>query len=144
MTAFLDSATVAGVRASTTGLFWDECVILRRTAPASTSGYGKEEEKFGNYDGAHASLAITTTCKVGMDDGDEIPDQTQRPERRATILFPSTIEGSVSELDRVQITKRFGTSLARTLLCDVIGIPAMVVTGLLAEIRLRPGGAGNG
>jgi hypothetical protein len=136
--SFLGASQVAGIRASTSGVFWDSCTILRYTAPASEGGYGQYDGTWGDYDDDHPELEIATPCKVG---GLGLADDLAWSEEvrgRGSITFPVTLEGQVGRLDRVQITSKFGSTLAASITCVVNGDPVMGLLGIRCDVEVVP------
>jgi hypothetical protein len=143
VTSFLSSADVAAVRQSAEGLFWDECVILRYTAPEQSSGYQKFGGHYGNWDDEHEEMEVTTPCQVtiatstqsGMAEGG---DWSQLKNMIGQLLLPAGT--SLSNLDRINWTKQLGDALPTPILFEVIGPPAPGLVGIVANIQLAPGG----
>lgn len=139
MTSFLPANTVTGIRAATQGLFWDKGRVDRYTAPSSKALYGHlANGTYGDYDDEHPALAIETDCKVSMGQMGEAGQNEELGTGRGTVMFPASMEGSVSKLDRFVWLENKGTALTRQLKFEILGEPTMALLGLKADIRLSP------
>lgn len=138
-TSFLPSSLVQQIRGGTAGLFWDSGVILKRVDPADTGGYSQYKAVFGDYDDKHPELEIATECKVNIRGMSEFGNWNELAEGTGSLLLPADKLASVKRQDRFKLTHKFGESLSRVFMFDILGEPRMALLGVKVDIRLIPG-----
>lgn len=104
----------------------DTCVLQPRTTGAADN-YNLPTETWP--DGS------SYACGLKPRDRDEAMDAAEVPLVDARLRLPLSAEASLSNVDRIKITRRFGVTLSTPISYEIVGPPRRGPSGLVLDLK---------